>query len=238
MPETIKEWVRIVDGEPKFIREHLLNHAINNWNLNQAYSVGPTSELIRACGPKSLEEWEKFYFQNAVQKKKNGIRITREYIEDIGRKIYVKLSEVVHKELESISEDECIDYAFNLVINRTYQGYVREIDTVYGQLENALRITIDPASDRLDRVYNVDFTINVNGTLIGLQIKPVGNVYNIPQIFKEKSFQLSAHKKFTEKFGGKVFYVYSKKKIIQEKDILINQILEEVTILRKTKSQE
>lgn len=42
-----------------------------------------------------------------------------------------------------------------------------------------------------------------------LQIKPAGDVSHITQIFKEPSIQEGTHKRFTEKYGGKVFYVIS-----------------------------
>lgn len=227
-----KEWIKIVNGEPKFKREHLLNHAMNNWGLNKTYSVGPTSELIRACTPKELKDWERFYFKNAVQKKKNGQQITREYLEELGRKLYVKLTEVVSKELNSINEEECIDYVYNLVINRTFEGYQRERDTVYGQLEKDLSVSILPSSDEIDRKYNVDFLIEIRQKYIGLQIKPLPTSFSIPQIHKERTLQKETHKKFTEKFGGEVFYVFSVKKIIQEKATLIKEIQSEMERLK------
>ena len=100
-----KEWIAGEEGRNlKFKSETLLNYGMNRWGLNKANSVGPTSELIRQCAPKSFEEWETFYFNNARQKKRDGIRVTREYITGLGRKLYIKLSEVVQSELESIEE--------------------------------------------------------------------------------------------------------------------------------------
>ena len=158
-----EEWIIRVEGRNlKFKRETLLNYAMNRWALNKAHSVGPTSELIRKCAPKSFEVWENFYFENAVQKKKDGLKINREYLIDSGRKLYVKLTEVVHSELSGIQEKECIDYAYNLVLNRTYEGYLSEIDTIYGQLEEILKVKIRPAPDEWDRIYNVDFFIKIN----------------------------------------------------------------------------
>ena len=91
-----KEWITGHDGHNlKFKREYLLNSAMNRWGLNKAHSVGPTSELIRKCGPKTLKNWEEYYFQNAYQKKKDGIQIDKEYFVDLGRKLYIKLSEVI-----------------------------------------------------------------------------------------------------------------------------------------------
>ena len=138
----------------KFKRETLLNYGMNRWGLNKAHSVGPTSELIRICAPAKYEEWEKFYFSQARQKKKNGLPITRDFIISLGQTLYVKLSEVVQHELEQITEEECIDYAYNLVLNRTFEGYRTEIETIYGQLENAIGCKIEPAPDAWDRTWS------------------------------------------------------------------------------------
>jgi len=57
-------------------------------------------------------------------------------------------------------------------------------------------------------------SIKIGEKYIGLQIKPVtfgGSAPQLPEIFKERSIQEETHKAFGEKFGGKVFYVYSAK---------------------------
>jgi len=206
-----KEWIAGIEGRNlKFKRETLLNYGMNRWGLNKAHSVGPTSELIRKCSPKSFEQWEIYYFANAVQKKRDGIRITKEYITDLGRRLYIKVSEVIQNELESIQEDECIDYAYNLVLNRTYEGYRAEIVTVYGQLESVLGVKIQPAPDEWDRTYNVDFFIQVGDNYVGLQIKSTRGLA-LDHYQWEHMHEVS-HDKFKEKYGGKVFFVYSRKK--------------------------
>ncbi len=205
-----KEWIKGRDGRNlKFYRETLLNYGMNRWGLNKTYSVGPTSELIRTCAPKSFKVWEEYYFNNAVQKKLNGIKVTREYITELGRKLYIKLSEVVQNELESIQEEECIDYAYNLVLNRTYEGYKREINTVYGQLESILGVKIQPAPDEWDRTFNVDFFIQVKEKCIGLQIKSVSGLA-LDHYQWEKMHEQN-HAKFEKKNGGRVFFIYSRK---------------------------
>lgn len=177
-----KEWISGSEGRNlKFKRETLLNYGMNRWGLNKAYSVGPTSELIRACAPTKFEEWEEFYFSKARQKKRDGIRITRDYITGLGQTLYIKISEVVRSELDSISEEECIDYAYNLVLNRTYEGYRAEIDTIHGQLESIVNRKIEPAPDEWDRTYGVDFYIQVNDRNVGIQIKPITSGLSINQ---------------------------------------------------------
>lgn len=155
---------------------------------------------------KSYEDWEEFYFNNAKQNKKDGIRITREYIKGLGQTLYKKISEVVRSKLDSIFEEECIDYAYNLVLNRTYEGYKAEIDTIYGQLESILNRNIEPAPDEWDRTYGVDFYIRVNDKNIGIQIKPIASGHSINQ-YQWVEMHRKNHERFKKDFGGNVFFV-------------------------------
>jgi hypothetical protein len=203
-------------------KEWILNSAMNRFQLNFSRNVGSVSEAIRKCSPKQIEDWEKYYFKNVRSK---------EHIEELGRKLYVKITEVIIAEVENIKEEDCIKYMFEMVINRTYQGYVTEIQTIYGQLQEILKVRIEPAPDEWDRLYNVDFFIKVKEAHIGLQIKPAGGVSHIPEIFKERSLQATTHEKFTKKYGGKVFYIISIKagdnKKIQNVEV-INEIAAEI----------
>jgi len=174
---------------------------MNRFQLKYKRNVGGTIEAIRKCAPKTVEEWRKYYFANIKSKK---------HIEELGKKLYTKITEVVQAEIEDIIESDCIDYIIRLVIDRIYDGYKTEINTIYGQLEGILCVKIEPASDEWDRHYNVDFYIEINGKYIGIQIKPVSDAQYM-EIFKERNLQVKTHEKFTNKFGGKVFYVFSKK---------------------------
>ena len=96
-----KEWINGSEGyNLKYKRETLLNYAMNRWGLNKAQSVDATSELIRNCAPADYATWVDYYFNNATQKKKkNGLKITREYLHALGEELYLRLSENVHNEL-------------------------------------------------------------------------------------------------------------------------------------------
>lgn len=230
-----KEWISGNEGENlKFKRETLLNYGMNRWGLNKAHSVGSTSELIRACAPKKYEDWEEFYFEKATQKKKDGIKITREFITGLGQTLYIKLSEVVQNELASITLEECIDYAYNLVLNRTYEGYKTEIETIYGQLEGAVGRKIEPAPDNWDRAYSIDFFIKTDHKFIGIQIKPISSGQSLNQYQWIEMHKIN-HTKFEKEFGGKVFFVFSIKSSTGKKRIynpeVIDQIREEITRL-------
>jgi len=223
-----KEWIAGKDGHNlKFKRETLLNYGMNRWGLNKAYSVGPTSELIRACAPKTFEEWENYYFTHAKQKKKDGVKIAREYITGLGQTLYIKITEVVRSELDSISVEECVDYAYNLVLNRTYEGYKSEIDTIYGQLESIVGHNIEPAPDEWDRTYGVDFFIKLNSGLVGIQIKPISSGQSINQ-YQWIEMHRKNHERFKKDFGGKVFFVYSVKGAGKKKKIYNTEVIDEI----------
>ena len=160
---------------------------------------------------------------------------SEEQIVDLGKKLYVKISEVLVAEIDEITEEDCIAYMKQLVIDRTYDGYVREIKTIYEQLQEIVKEKIEPAPDAWDRLYNVDFYIKINDNYIGFQIKPVSQVSSIPEIYKEKGIQHKTHEKFKAKYGGSVFYLFScksgDKKIIVNTEV-IDEIKEEISRLK------
>lgn len=207
-------------------KEWILNSATNRFQLNFKRNVGATSEAIRKCAPKSLAEWQEYYFANVK---------SQEHIIELGKKLYVKITEVLVAEIDEITEEDCINYIKELVIDRTYDGYVREIKTIYEQLQDILKVKITPAPDEWDRLFNVDFYIQVNDKYIGLQIKPVSQVSSIPEIYKEKGIQHKSHIEFNQKYGGQVFYLYScksgDKKIIVNTDV-IGEIQQEIEKLK------
>ena len=49
-------------------KEWILNQANMRWGLTKKSKVGPVAELIRKCAPKTLQEWEGYYLQNAYSK--------------------------------------------------------------------------------------------------------------------------------------------------------------------------
>ena len=165
---------------------------MNRFQLNFKRNVGAVSEEIRQCQPKNLNDWKNYYFKNVR---------TSDYIEELGRKLYVKITEVIAAEVEDITEEDCISYMYQMVIDRTYDGYTTEIKTIYGQLQKNLGVRIEPAPDKWDRIYNVDFFIKINKKYIGLQIKPVSGVAHISQIYKERRIQKETHEKFKKQLN-------------------------------------
>ncbi|MEN7981917.1 MAG: MjaI family restriction endonuclease [Nanoarchaeota archaeon] len=198
-------------------KEWILNTAMNRFQLNFKRNVGATSESIRKCSPKTLKKWEEYYYTEVKPK---------EHINSLGKILFQKIKDIVKKELGEITEKDCIDYMHNLVINRTYDGYNTEVSMIKSILSNELNINIEESPDEWDRLFNIDFFIKAKDKFIGLQIKPTGSESSF-QVQKEKRQQLETHEKFTKKYGGKVFYVYSIKK--GDKKILANpEVIEEI----------
>lgn len=209
-------------------KEWVLNIATNRWGLNKKNSVGPVSLWIRECAPKSVQEWESFYYNKLAEMlvEKEISLSPQEYIQDLGRKLYTKITEVLHAEIERITEEDCIQYIYNLVVNRTYEGYLTEVKTVYGKMQRELGIQIEPAPDEWDRLYNVDFYIAVADKYIGLQIKPI-TYEQTPEIHRWKEWLSRTHQAFERDKGGKVFIIFSVRQD-DKKEILNPEVIDEI----------
>jgi hypothetical protein len=207
-------------------KEWIINQANMKPPLTKMKKVGPVAELIRKCSPKTVKEWEDYYLENVHSKQD---------LEKLGKILFIKVTDICKAEIEDVTEEDCINFIYNLVISRTFDGYQSEIQTIYGQLQEILSIKIEPASDEWDRGYNVDYYIKIKDKYIGLQIKPAGYEY-ITQIINEREQQKKTHEKFTAKYGGKVFYIISitdgKNKIIHNPEV-IKEIQKEIERLKK-----
>ncbi len=209
-------------------KEWILNMATNRWGLNKKRSVGPVSEWIREAMPRDEGEWEQAYRERlAAMLRERGVDLEPEaYLRTLGERLFVKVTEVIRAEIDEVTLADCIAYIRNLVIHRTFEGYQREIETVYGQLQQQLGVTIEPASDRLDRLFNVDFVIRVGKALIGLQIKPV-TYQQMNEAHRWRAWMEKTHQKFTAKYGGKVFVVFSVKEG-RQKRIANREVIEAI----------
>ena len=216
----------ISDDLLKLKNETLFEIITNRFQFNYSRNVGKVSEEIRKCSPKTIADWEQYYYQNVRSKL---------HLIELGRRLYTKITEVLQAEIENITEQDCISYIITLVIKRTFDGYTSEKQTVYGQLQDILGVKIEPAPDEWDRLHNIDFYIKVKNKFIGLQIKPAGGVSHITQIYQERTQQAETHKKFTAKYGGKVFYIISikagDKKVIHNTEV-IDEIKDEIQRLQ------
>lgn len=192
-------------------KEWVLNMAFNRWQFNRPRYVGKLSEAIRACVPKTLDDWKTYYFSQVKPEGELFGETMEEHLKEVGRRLYAKISEQLHAEVSSIEEEDCIQYVYDVVLRRTFDGYLTEKQTVYDQLERLLNVKLEPAPNEWDRKYNVDFYIHVGKASIGIQIKPT-TYEQTPEPHKWRQWMQESHKRFEEEQGGKVFIVFSVKR--------------------------
>jgi len=214
-------------------KEKVLNYASNTYQLTRPSKVGQVMALIRECQPKALEEWEKFYFERAYTKTKTPIKITRETLEELGERLYSKITEVVIPEwsaaFEDLTLDDCKEYIYQVTIIRTFDGFLLEKSVVNDGLAKIFPdIEFEESDPELDHAGDIDYIGKVGNKAFGIQIKPItananfGN-YKITERMS-RSFQ-----DFEEKFGGKVFVIFSTRKG-NKKDIVNKEIIEAIRI--------
>ena len=118
-------------------KEWILNSAMNRFQLNFKRNVGPTSESIRRCAPKTLDEWRDYYFKNVR---------SSEHIESLGKSFISKSLRSFNPRLRKLPNRTALINMMQLVIARSFDGYMTEIKTIYGQLEKEIGVKIVPAA--------------------------------------------------------------------------------------------
>jgi len=207
-------------------KEWILNYIFNRFQLGYRRNVGPLAEEIRKCKPKTLEEWEKYYYENVRPK---------EHLINLGKRLWEKIRTVAKRELESITEEDCINYVIDVVIRRTFEGFQREMKAVKERLEKELGLTFHPAPPELE-VLAVDWYAVVNGYYLGIQVKP--ETFEQSRLVEQKKQQVlvEPHEEFRRRYGGQVIVVITRGrkrrfKIVDENE-LIRRIKEEVERLK------
>lgn len=193
-------------------------------------------ELIRQCQPKTFEQWREFYFANAYTKsKKKSLKVTKEILDELGVRLYEKITEVVIPEwteaFSQITIQDCHDYIYEVTIPRTYDGFITEksvINDVLAKIFPGVEFVESDAD--LDHAGDVDYIGKVGNKAFGIQVKPVTANANFGN-YKSSERMQANFAAFEEKYGGQVFIIFSakvkNKKEIQNKDI-IQEIREEI----------
>lgn len=219
-------------------KEKVLNYATQTYQLSRPNKVGPVMALIRECQPKTIKEWEKWYFENAISKSKDEFKITNDTLIELGERLYDKIKNVVIPEwtdsFNQLTKQDCIDYIYNLTINRTYDGYIREKTVVEDNLAKKFTdVRFEESEPELDHAGDIDFLGFVGDYAFGLQIKPVTSQSNFGNYSPSERMK-SSFKDFTKRFKGKVFVIYSISEKIQNSEV-IDEIRNEIERLKKIK---
>jgi len=217
-------------------KEKVLNYATQTYQLSRPNKVGAVMALIRECQPKSFQDWERWYFENASTDGKNSIKITKESLEELGERLYIKIREIVIPEwteaFNQLTLQDCIDYIYNLTINRTYDGFIREKSVIEDNLAKEFpQVRFEESDPTLDHAGDIDYLGWFGDKAFGIQIKPITAKANFGNYSATERMKASFIE-FTKKYGGKVFIVFSVDDKIQN-DEVIEQIANEITRLTK-----
>ncbi len=213
-------------------KEKVLNYACQTYQLSRPNKVGSVMALIRECQPQTIGEWETWYFENAKTDGKNPFKITKGSLTELGERLYEKITEVVIPEWQeafsSLTKKDCEDYIYNLTINRTFDGYLREKSVVNDGLAKIFKgIEFEESPSELDHAGDVDYLGYVTKELaFGIQIKPVTAKSNFGNYSVSERMKAS-FESFKNDFGGNVFIVYSLDGEIANKEV-IEQIEKEI----------
>ncbi len=212
-------------------KEKVLNYACQTYQLSRPNKVGTVMALIRECQPKTIEEWERWYFENAYTEAKTKTKITKESLKELGERLHEKITAVVIPEwqtaFEQLTLQDCIDYIHNLTINRTFDGFLREKSVVNDGLAKIFpNIEFEESDPELDHAGDIDYIAKVGTKTLGIQIKPVTAKANFGTYSATERMKAS-FADFEKKFGGKVFIVFSLNGEIANSDV-ISEIQKEI----------
>lgn len=219
-------------------KEKVLNYACQTYQLSRPNKVGAVMSLIRECQPKTIEEWERWYFQNAYTDGKNPTKVTGDSLKELGERLYVKITEIVIPEWQEafnkLTLQDCMDYVHNLTINRTYDGFYREKSVVTDNLAKEFPDVRFVESDpQLDHAGDIDYLGYIAEKAFGIQIKPVTAKANFGNYSPSERMKTS-FREFGQKYGGKVFIVFSVDDEIKNKEV-IDEIRKEIQRLQEGK---
>jgi len=143
-------------------KEKVLNYATQTYQLSRPNKVGQVMALIRECQPKSLVEWEKWYYDNAFTNNKDKTKITKELLNELGERLYEKITSIVIPEwteaFNQLTLEDCKDYIINLTINRTYDGFVREKSVIEDNLAKVFKnVKFEESDPELDHAGDIDY---------------------------------------------------------------------------------
>jgi hypothetical protein len=218
----------------------IINIVSNTYKVTGPNNIGSTSDLIRKCDPSDKEEWKKYclsYLHN-----KNGDKID---FDKLSQDLFNKASfhiDCLKKQLSNMSDEQlyqkCFDFIYDLVIDKTFDGYINEKEIITKTLSKKLGVDFQQPSIYQDSAKNIDAIGKKNNVVFYIQLKPASfiNNYNTSQILPKQQ--------------PNFFVVYYNKNGIVNEDIIkeiekyINQTNTDPTIIDKndcvklTKSQK
>lgn len=217
-------------------KEKVLNYATQTYQLSRPNKVGQVMALIRECQPKTFDEWEKWYFKNALTNNKDKTKITKGLLDELGERLYDKITSIVIPEwteaFNQLTLEDCKEYIYNLTINRIYDGYIREKSVIEDNLAKVFKeVNFEESDPELDHAGDIDYLGFVGDYAFGIQIKPVTAQANFGNYSPSERMK-NSFESFKKKYKGNVFIIFSVKGEIEHKEQIINDIQSEIDRLK------
>jgi len=215
-------------------KEKVLNYACQTYQLTRPKRVGAVMALIRECQPETILEWEQYYFENAYELSKDKNKITKASLEELGEILYKKIKTIVIPEWQeafnSLTSQDCVDYIYNLTINRTYDGYNREKSVIHDGLAVLFPdVAFQESDPELDHALDIDYIGKIKNDAFGVQIKPITAQFSFAN-YKPSERMKKCFDEFNREFGGNVFIIFSINGEIANVDV-IKEIKNEINRL-------
>ena len=168
-------------------KEKVLNYTSNAYQLTRPSKVGAVMALIRECQPKTFEEWQQYYFEKAHTKTKVPIKVTKEILNELGERLYEKITEVVIPEwteaFRQITKQDCYDYVYEVTVPRTYDGFITEKSVINDFLAKKFpEIKFEESDSDLDHSGDVDYIGRVGVSCYRFNLNTKSFVANSPDI--------------------------------------------------------
>jgi hypothetical protein len=246
----MEEFVLTIDKE-KF---RSTNAVWNKLMLNDPWSVGYVSQLIETKEWINKEEWENFYYESGLQRKKllgfnesilndDSLQLTNKsainslswelknlnYQHGRTKEDLMRKARKLHNVSPNLTINECYECVRFRTICETWNGIiVRETNTIRNLSVLFPNLVFKKTNGMIDHTYAVDYEVFFNGKLkYGIQIKPQSYTYNAPYLQKAR---LANQQKYTAYFnlnGVKVLTVISK----GNGEILNNEVLQQLRMI-------
>ncbi len=150
---------------------------------------------------------------------------------ELGERLYSKITEVVIPEwttaFQALTLEDCKEYIYQVTIVRTFDGFLLEKSVINDGLAKVFpEVQFEESESELDHAGDIDYIGKVGNKAFGIQIKPITANANFGN-YKITERMSGSFQNFEEKFGGKVFVIFSSR-IGNKKDIVNKEIIDDI----------
>jgi hypothetical protein len=223
---------KVIKKPKGFPFETVLNNVAQRYQLTRPTKVGSTSKIINDYDPKSFDDWVEIFFEKSVQHKKGGVKVTKEFLSNVGDELFKNLQEKYFPEIikaqKEITPELCQQFIYDVVLRRTWDGYLAE-KSVIEQLVISLngKVEFNKTDPKLESI-NIDYVGDIKSKIrkIGISVKPIS--------YKNKVDSIYNSWKDWESENGKVFLVFYKTK--KDRSGKLKEFIDNLNVINEIES--